>query len=85
MTAIWFRPKRYGWGATPVTWQGWAVTLGFVAAIAVAAWALVGSRAHPKAADLGIFFVVEAILVALLVVISWRTTDGAWRWRWGDE
>jgi hypothetical protein len=26
MAEYWFKPKRYGYGATPVTWQGWAVT-----------------------------------------------------------
>ena len=24
----WFRPKRFGYGAVPATWQGWAATLG---------------------------------------------------------
>ena len=33
MTDYWFRPKRYGYGATPVTWQGWAVTIATVAAM----------------------------------------------------
>ena len=23
----WFRPKTFGWGLTPVTWQGWVYTL----------------------------------------------------------
>ena len=22
----WFRPKRRGWGLTPITWQGWTYT-----------------------------------------------------------
>ena len=27
----WFAPKRYGYGAgLPISWQGWAVTLGFM-------------------------------------------------------
>ena len=30
----WFRPKRYGYGATPCTWQGWLLTLAFVAVLA---------------------------------------------------
>jgi Fe-S cluster assembly ATP-binding protein len=30
MTGYWFKPKRYGNGATPVTWQGWALTGGAV-------------------------------------------------------
>ena len=33
MAEYWFKPKRYGYGATPVTWQGWAVTLGTVLAM----------------------------------------------------
>ncbi|WJI10478.1 hypothetical protein FGU46_10445 [Methanobacterium sp. CWC-01] len=24
---IWFRKRRLGWGFSPVTWQGWLVTL----------------------------------------------------------
>ena len=28
----WFAPKRYGYGSSlPIAWQGWALTLGFVA------------------------------------------------------
>lgn len=26
----WFRPKAFGWGLTPITWQGWAYTGGWV-------------------------------------------------------
>ena len=30
----WFAPKRYGYGAgLPISWQGWAITLGFVAIV----------------------------------------------------
>ena len=25
--SYWFRPKRYGYGATPITWQGWLLTV----------------------------------------------------------
>ena len=37
MTRYWFRPKRYGYGATPSTWEGWAFTGLVVAIVAVAA------------------------------------------------
>jgi hypothetical protein len=30
VTRYWFKPKRYGYGATPVTWQGWCATAAFV-------------------------------------------------------
>jgi hypothetical protein len=29
----WFGPKRYGWGLTPVSWQGWVLTAAYVAAV----------------------------------------------------
>ncbi len=31
----WFRPKRFGFGWTPATWEGWLVTLLLVAIIVV--------------------------------------------------
>ena len=27
----WFGPKRWGWGWSPVSWQGWVVTVAFAA------------------------------------------------------
>ena len=30
----WFRPKAIGWGLTPISWQGWAYTALWSAAIA---------------------------------------------------
>jgi Ni/Fe-hydrogenase subunit HybB-like protein len=29
----WFGPKRIGYGLRPQTWQGWLVTVGFVAVV----------------------------------------------------
>jgi hypothetical protein len=31
----WFIPKTSGWGLRPITWQGWAYTLGWAGVIAV--------------------------------------------------
>ena len=73
----WFVPKRYGFGAVPVTWQGWALTLGFVL-ICMADVSLF--RRKPIA--------LVAVLIPFLVifmVICARTTKGGWRWRWGED
>lgn len=32
----WFGPKRYGWGWTPVSWQGWLATAAFIAVVGAA-------------------------------------------------
>lgn len=72
----WFRPKLFGWGAVPVTWQGWAATIGFVA-IAILVARLVELR-HNQA------YLLAMVPVALgFVYLCWAKTDGAWRWRMG--
>jgi hypothetical protein len=82
----WFKPRRYGYGATPVTWQGWALIAGFLVAIAVLIWATIGfDREARSAGDYAIYFVGAAVLVWALWIISKRTTDGEWRWRWGRD
>jgi hypothetical protein len=73
----WFAPKRYGYGATPVTWQGWALTLGFVLLMIALAVAL--SR-HP----IQLIAAVVPLMVAFTVICA-RTTRGGWRWRWGEK
>ena len=40
MTQYWFKPKRYGYGATPVTWEGWAVILTAVIVVAGSVFAM---------------------------------------------
>lgn len=83
----WFKPKRYGYGATPTTWQGWVIVAAFLAGVFALAWTLIGfDRANPPdESTLVFFFISVAILLAAVWIISKRTTDGEWRWRWGDE
>lgn len=81
VTRYWFRPKRYGYGATPITWEGWALTVACVAAMigvslylrltARSLWALVALLAF------------DAFAIGVLAVVSYRKSDGEWRWRWG--
>jgi hypothetical protein len=33
MARYWFRPRWYGYGATPVTWEGWVLTIGVTGVI----------------------------------------------------
>jgi hypothetical protein len=33
----WFGPRRYGWGLTPISWQGWVLTGAYVVAVFVLA------------------------------------------------
>lgn len=74
----WFAPKRYGYGAgLPISWQGWALLIGFVA-VALGTGFLFGER------PLILFAIVIPATVALIAIAS-RTTRGGWKWRWGDD
>jgi len=73
----WFAPKRYGYGSgVPISWQGWAVTLAFVA---MAALVSVKFGDRPM-----LLFGALVPLTVILMVVCAKTTRGGWRWRWGD-
>jgi hypothetical protein len=83
MTIYWFRPKQYGYGATPVTWQGWAITLGSVLIIvASTAWL---TTLHALSPLFWVAVLVDALVIVALLEITRRKTEGEWRWRWGKE
>ena len=83
MTKFWFKPKRYGYGATPVTWQGWLVTLGTVAAMVAVSLSLRVTERHDW--SLAVMFTFDVLALGALFVVSRRKTDGQWRWRWGEN
>lgn len=77
----WFLPKRYGYGTgAPITWQGWALTVGFIGA-QVAIHMAFNKYAHGN-------HLAEAtsmiILTVLLCLVAKAKTRGGWRWRWGS-
>jgi len=74
----WFATKRYGYGAgAPISWQGWAITIGFVLLAAV-----LGVTFARKPV---VFIAIMIPLTILLSTIAANTTKGGWRWRWGDK
>ena len=83
MARYWFRPKRYGYGAMPVTWEGWLVTFGSVA-VAVCSIVAMNRLVGPSNfAAWIVWAVVIAGLLFALAAIARQKTDGEWRWRWG--
>jgi hypothetical protein len=55
----WFGPKRvFGWGWTPITWQGWLMVVVFLLAILLVAFLVPG---------IALKVIVEVILIGLLI------------------
>lgn len=70
-STAWFGPKRYtGWGWTPSSWQGWALTS--VWTVVVVAVSLVLAMAH----HIVVMLVFEVVAIAvLLLVLATLTGD----------
>jgi len=83
MNTYWFKPRDKGYGATPVTWEGWVVT---VAAMVVV---VMSSLLVPLLAD-GTYWglaalVIDVLVIVALLIVGKRKTDGEWRWRWNKS
>jgi len=82
-TNYWFTPRRYGYGATPATWQGWTAIIAFVVVcglvtLAQFAW-------MPGVWGVVFFVIFLPTAVFGFIALVRKKTDGEWRWRWGDE
>jgi SNF family Na+-dependent transporter len=76
MSQYWFKPKDRGYGNVPTTWQGWALTLGFIAFVLAIAMALKGG-----VLSLLWFGIVLFAATTGFVALAKVKTDGEWRWR----
>lgn len=76
--AYWFKRRRYGWGYTPVTWQGWLSVAVLVLLALVPAFLL---PADGVAGTVGYLAYLAVVVVGFLVL---AVTHGPRpRWRWG--
>lgn len=80
----WFKRRRYGWGWTPVVWQGWTSFLVSFGAIFTVGMMLPTRPAQPSASQLTVFYTV--LLVALLFLLAMSFLKGPRpHWRWGEK
>jgi hypothetical protein len=79
VTGYWFKRKRYGWGWTPATWQGWAAVVLLVLAVVAAGLAL---GDDPSTGALVAYFVFATVAVVTVVLLSIAKGPSP-RWRWG--
>jgi len=83
MARYWFRQKKFGYGATPNTWQGWTVTI--ASALAVFGVILLGPAIRDNFLR-GIWIGLGlAVIVLVTVAIAHKKTEGGWRWRYGKN
>ncbi len=79
---IWFKRKQYGWGWYPVTWQGWAVTLGYMVLALLFGFTI--DENSPAKEHVFTFFLPITLLTVTLIRICYKKGEKP-RWQWGPE
>lgn len=76
----WFKRKLYGWGWTPVKWQGWVVIALYVFALVL--FSLTIDDNSPTREVAFTFILPVVFLTALLIRICYKKGEKP-RWQWG--
>jgi hypothetical protein len=76
----WFKAKLYGWGWTPVRWQGWVVLLVYVAFV-ILFGLTIDQNSLPR--EIVFTFVLPVVfLTTTLIRICYKKGEKP-RWQWG--
>lgn len=82
----WFKAKLYGWGWTPVKWQGWFVIAVYISLIVTLI--LNREEAIPGNPDSGSNFLTFAlpiiVLTIILIFICYKKGEKP-HWHWGPS
>ena len=94
MNKYWFRPKKYGYGMEPCSWEGWVAILVFTGLILLNGY-LNGLFSTPNEQltggdiislnDIVRFVVILIVLVVLFIKFSAGKCKGKLKWNWGKK
>ena len=76
---LWFKRKIYGWGWTPVKWQGWVTILIFILFLL---WNGFNLGETPTNSDILWFFGRLIFAIIILFIICYKKGETP-RWQWG--
>ena len=71
MTEPWFKPKRIGYGLTPITWQGWTATSLLIVVLSASVYAVIYLVRDPLNAVI-ILLVLAAAEITAFILFSYR-------------
>lgn len=80
----WFKRRRYGWGWTPVSLQGWMSLLIYIFVVVSAGFVLPPKPQQPSTSQLACFFTIFFSATILLIVLCHKKGPKP-RWRWGSS
>jgi hypothetical protein len=80
---FWFKPKTFGYGAVPTTWEGWAVVAVYVAVVTACVIAMIVRKDSFATHVSSIATIIVATVV--MIAVGVQKTDGAWGWNAGGR
>lgn len=80
---LYFKAKRYGWGWTPATWEGWLITFLFLVFLIGNAFRIEAAHYSTSNSVLAVLL-QNGIAVLILIAICLYTGEKP-RWRWGNK
>jgi hypothetical protein len=83
MSKYWFKPKRYGYGFYPVSWEGWLAILGVVILILISG-AINNQFMEPgPTAAQSLRFLLDIILFSVVATLLFeKKMQEPLKWRW---
>ena len=79
----WFKPKRFGWGFTPISWEGWIATAIVVIILLFIAYTNNFYTENITNKDITFFILELAIIIYFIIKIFKPRTQGEVKWNWG--
>lgn len=82
LNKYWFKPKKYGYGAYPSSWEGYLVIILFILGIFVITkyTNIENNNYNPF-----LFLFLLIIEFIFLIYISKNKTQEKWKFRWGEK
>ena len=78
---LWFKSRRFGWGWTPITWQGWLVTFIYIASLLGGQFIMLRLWGDdPNAKDLTWLFAFFVLATGVLIWMCYTHGEKP-RWR----
>lgn len=81
----WFRPKSYGYGLVPISWEGWLATLIFILILLVSVYI---NDIYSETFSLNqiLRFILDLIIISTLFMVVFKDKiEGELKWNWGRK
>lgn len=86
MTKYWFKPKWFGYGFYPVSWEGWLCTLMLLGLILLSGFANhIFVEPGPERGEAIRFFLDAVMIAGISTLFFEKKMKEPLRWRWGRK